>query len=167
MQLEAFNQLTPSQRKALLFDCCHCQKWANTLAAQAPFNSLRALIEQGQTLFSQMGEAEILEAFKGHAKIGDIELLKSKYAGKAMNEQGQVMAASEQTIQQLWALNTQYEAQNGFIFIVCATGKSASEMLHLLKQRINNDRQTELNNGAAEQNKITAIRLNNLIHSEG
>lgn len=163
MTLPEFNQLDLSLKINMLHDCCHCQSWAETLANKAPFNNLESLIKQATELFSQATEQQILEAFKGHAKIGDIELLRSKFAGKATSEQGQVLQASEHTIQSLWQLNQQYEEQNGFIFIVCATGKSAEEMLVILKSRIGNSRDIELKNGAQEQNKITQLRLTQLI----
>ncbi|MGJ8681712.1 2-oxo-4-hydroxy-4-carboxy-5-ureidoimidazoline decarboxylase [Paraglaciecola sp.] len=165
MTLQEFNQLTVSDRTKQLHDCCHCQWWAETLAIKAPFDSFQSLLTQGLALFEQANEAQILEAFKGHAKIGDIELLRSKFAGKATAEQGQVMQASDETIQALWQLNQDYEDQNGFIFIVCATGKSAEEMLNILQSRISNTRAIELKNGAAEQNKITEIRLTQLIEN--
>lgn len=163
MTLSEFNQLDLSQRIHMLHDCCHCQSWAEKLANNAPFNSFDSLVKQATELFEQATEQQILEAFKGHAKIGDIELLRSKFAGKATSEQGQVLQANEHTIQSLWQLNQQYEQQNGFIFIVCATGKSAEEMLAILKNRIDNSRDVELKNGAQEQNKITQLRLALLI----
>ncbi len=167
MTLDEFNQLNTQARAALLHDCCHCQSWANTLAEAAPFSSVSELTQQATQLFAKASEAEILEAFQGHAKIGDIELLKSKYAGKAQNEQGQVLQANEQTIRELWQLNQDYEQNNGFIFIVCATGKSAEQMLSILKSRINNSREQELKNGANEQNKITELRLAQLFKTSG
>ncbi|MCF2948712.1 2-oxo-4-hydroxy-4-carboxy-5-ureidoimidazoline decarboxylase [Paraglaciecola aquimarina] len=165
MTLQEFNQLPLPARVQQLHDCCHCHWWAETLAQDAPFNSLQSLLEQAVNLFNQANESQILEAFKGHAKIGDIELLRSKFAGKATAEQGQVMQASEDTIKALWQLNQDYEAKNGFIFIVCATGKSAEEMLVILESRIANSRDCELKNGAQEQNKITQIRLTQLIEN--
>lgn len=163
MTLSEFNHLDLSLRINKLHDCCHCQSWAEKLANNAPFNSFDSLVKQATELFEQATEQQILEAFKGHAKIGDIELLRSKFAGKATAEQGQVLQANEHTIQSLWQLNQQYEQQNGFIFIVCATGKSAEEMLAILKSRIDNSRDVELKNGAQEQNKITQLRLALLI----
>ena len=125
------------------------------------------MLLQATKLFAEATESDILEAFQGHAKIGDIELLKSKYAGKAQAEQGQILQASEQTITELWQLNQDYEQKNGFIFIVCASGKSAEEMLSILKSRIDNSREQELKNGALEQNKITQLRLTQLIQLSG
>ncbi|HSC66373.1 MAG TPA: 2-oxo-4-hydroxy-4-carboxy-5-ureidoimidazoline decarboxylase, partial [Cellvibrio sp.] len=111
-------------------------------------------------------EEQILEAFSGHAHIGDIELLRSRYAGRATHEQGQVLQASDAVVQELYQLNKKYEAQNGFIFIVCARGKSAEEMLGLLRSRINNPRAVELQNGAREQGEITRLRIAALIDTD-
>lgn len=166
MNIEAFNQLPAMEAEALLFTCCHCRSFCERLTALRPFASLGALLVAANECWSLANEADILESFQGHARIGDIELLRSKYAGKATDEQGQVLAASDAVIEQLYLCNQQYEAKNGFIFIVCASGKSASFMLELLQQRLQNSRTEELKNGAAEQGKITALRLQKLIQDE-
>ena len=80
----------------------------------------------------------------------------------AAGEQSSVQQADEATLQRLAAGNTDYENKFGFIFIICATGKSASEMLAALQQRLPNDRSEELKLAAAEQAKITALRLKKL-----
>lgn len=163
MEIDAFNQLSGADAEALLFGCCHCRSFCQRLAASRPFESLPALLVAADTLWADVGEAEILESFQGHARIGDIELLRSKYAGKANDEQGQVLAASEDVIEQLYLCNQQYEEKYGFIFVVCASGKSADFMLKILQQRLQNNRAAELKNGAAEQGKITDLRLRKLI----
>ena len=163
MQLEEFNQLPAVDAVSALYGCCHCQTWAESVSAGRPFTSIDDLQTRAQQVWQQANETEILEAFSGHARIGDIELLRSRYAGRATQEQGQVLQASETVIQELYELNKAYEEKNGFIFIVCASGKSAEEMLALLKARIGNPRDIELINGALEQGKITQLRLAKLI----
>lgn len=162
MMLNEFNKLHVNDALKQLYDCCHCNEWAETLADLRPFANIEELLSTADIVWQQASEAQILEAFGGHARIGDIELLRSRYAGRATTEQGQVINASEATLQELHQLNIEYEARFGFIFIVCATGKSAEEMLALLKARINNERAVELNNGAIEQGKITQLRLKTL-----
>ena len=113
-----------------------------------------------------MGVADWLLAFDAHPKIGDVDSLREKYAAtKAMagSEQGAVADADEETLHALARLNHEYEERFGFIFIVFATGKSASDMLALLRSRINNSREAELQNAAAEQLKITLLRLERAI----
>ena len=163
MNLDEFNQLPAVDAVSTLYGCCHCQTWAEAVSAGRPFATIDALQTYAQQAWRQANEAEILEAFGGHARIGDIELLRSRYAGRATQEQGQVLQASEAVIQELYQLNKAYEEKNGFIFIVCASGKSAEEMLALLQDRIENPRGIELQNGAREQGKITQLRLAQLI----
>lgn len=163
MLLEEFNQLPAVDAVSALYGCCHCQTWAEAVSAARPFASIDDLQARAQYVWQQASEAEILEAFSGHARIGDLDLLRSRYAGRATQEQGQVLQASEAVIQELYRLNIEYEQKNGFIFIVCASGKSAEEMLCLLKARIDNPREGELTNGAREQGEITRLRLAKLI----
>lgn len=166
MTLDEFNQLPAVDAVSALYGCCHCQQWAETVSAHRPFLQCEDLLMVAQQVWARANEAEILEAFAGHARIGDIELLRSRYAGRATQEQGQVLAASDAVIQELYTLNQVYEQQNGFIFIVCASGKSAEEMLDLLKARIHNSRRDELINGALEQGKILQLRLCTMIDAE-
>lgn len=164
MTLDEFNQLPAVDAVSALYGCCHCQTWAEAVAAQRPFRQCEDLLITAQKIWSLANEKEILEAFSGHARIGDIELLRSRYAGRATQEQGQVLAADEAVIQELYRLNLEYEQKNGFIFIVCASGKSATLMLSLLKARLPNSRAEELRNGAQEQSQITQLRLCALIN---
>ena len=110
-----------------------------------------------------MDSADILEAFEHHPRIGaDIEALRKKFAATASlseSEQASVVHASEQTLVALRDGNREYEQRYGHIFIVCATGKSAEEMLEFLHARMDNEPENELRIAAAEQAKITQIRL--------
>jgi len=163
MTLSEFNQLPSADAIAALYGCCHCQSWAKHVAERRPYASLEKLLTTANCFWAGVEEEHILEAFSGHARIGDIELLRSRYAGRATQEQGQVLQASESVIQDLYRLNKAYEEKNGFIFIVCASGKSADDMLLLLQARIDNSRALELQNGAREQGEITRLRLAKLI----
>ena len=91
-----------------------------------------------------------------------MQALRNKYANSAGREQGQITAASEEVLENLRDENLTYKSKHGFIFIVCATGKAAEEMLTMLRQRMGNDRATELDIAAAEQFKITELRLGQL-----
>lgn len=166
MTLTEFNALPKEDAIAALYSCCHCQSWAKQVAERRPFASLEKLLTTANCFWTGVEEAQILEAFSGHARIGDIDLLRSRYAGRATQEQGQVLQASEAVIQGLYQLNKDYEAKNGFIFIVCASGKSAEEMLRLLQDRIDNPREVELQNGAREQGEITRLRIAKLIDGQ-
>lgn len=163
MKLDEFNYLPAVDAVSALYGCCHCQTWAEAVSARRPFKAVGDLLCAAEQVWQHANEAEMLEAFSGHARIGDIELLRSRYAGHATQEQGQVLQADESVIQDLYRLNKEYEEKNGFIFIVCASGKSAEDMLRLLQGRIDNPRVLELQNAAREQGEITRLRLIKMI----
>ena len=110
-----------------------------------------------------MHESDFLEAFSHHPKIGaSLDLLREKFAsthGWSSAEQSAVTGASEETLAALRDGNIRYEKKYGFIFIVCATGKSAAQMLEILNSRMNHSYEQELQIAAKEQAKITHLRL--------
>ena len=143
----------------LLREFCSSTQWITSMAKARPYKDGEHMLALAESLWLKATEENILEAFLGHPKIGDLNALKNKYAHHATTEQGQVADAQDEILQQLQQYNENYEKQFGFIFIVCATGKSASEMLNLIKQRIINSRDDELRNGASEQLKIIHLRI--------
>lgn len=164
--IEALNVLNIDDAKYAFANCCTATRWVNAMACARPFSSLAQCQTMAKAVWATMSESDYIEAFEGHPKIGDISSLREKYAHTkqlASGEQGAVKAASEETIEALAAANHAYETKNGFIFIVCATGKSADEMHEILQERLQNDRATELENAAAQQALITEIRINKMI----
>jgi 2-oxo-4-hydroxy-4-carboxy-5-ureidoimidazoline decarboxylase len=145
-----------------LAQICTSQRWQHTMQRSAPFSSFEALCDSADKAFCELNEQDWLEAFAGHPMIGDISILEKKYAqGKALSEaeQSGVATATREVLQQLLEMNKAYLEKFGFIFIVCATNKSASEMLSLLTDRLPNSCSTELLNASAEQRKISQIRM--------
>ena len=128
------------------------------MLAERPFGDGAALLEAAARHWQRMDEAALLEAFSGHARIGDLAALRDRFA-PAAREQGQVAEADDEVLADLLALNRAYEDRHGFIFIVCASGKPAAAMRDVLRERLPNDRATELANAAAEQAAITRLRL--------
>ncbi len=142
------------------------ERWAKAMVDSRPFTSIDSLIDQAEQLWKTANETESLEAFAGHPKIGDVSSLAKKYRNTeavAAGEQSSVNEASDETLRELSQLNHAYAEKFGFIFIVFATNKTAAEMLALLKGRINNSREEEIKNAAAEQQKITVLRLRKLL----
>ncbi len=165
MTLEQFNTLSASQLKEELFKCCGSTTWAEKLADKVPFPSIVALKHESNRIWFGCDEKDWMEAFTHHPKIGDVESLEKKFASTAnwaSGEQSGVNVADKNVLIELKDLNDSYERKFGYIFIVCATGKSAAEMLGLLKKRINNDPEEEIEIAVNEQNKITHIRLDKL-----
>jgi len=117
-------------------------------------------------IWSNCSLEDVLEAFSHHPKIGDLDSLKKKFASTedwAGNEQGGVSSASLETLYQLAKMNKHYEEKFGYIFIVYATGKSAEEMLDIIRERIENNLGSELENAKIEQHKITKLRIRKLL----
>jgi len=145
--------------------CCASQQWVKEVVNLRPFKDFADLNETSKAIWNTLEEADYLEAFKAHPKIGDVDSLSKKFSNTkhlASNEQSLVNKATEQTIQELAKENTRYFDKFGFIFIIFATGKTAEDMLKILKARITNSRSEEIENAAVEQFKITELRLNQL-----
>lgn len=166
MTISTLNTLSEKAAFDEISKCCGATNWVNNMVAARPFKDENNLLGKADKYWSQTTEADGLEAFTHHPKIGDISSLEKKFANTkawAGNEQKGVATATKAVIEQLAQGNKDYEDKFGFIFIVCATGKSADEMLALLQARLLNDRQDEIKIAMAEQHKITMIRLKKLI----
>ena len=166
MTLNKLNQLSKELAKIKFLQCCTSTIWVMRMVRELPFETEVELKNSAERAWMDLDENDYLEAFDGHPKIGDVNSLREKYSNTkalASGEQRSVNHASEQVLLDLADGNNQYLEKFGFIFIVCATGKTASEMLLLLQQRLPNDRVTELVNAAEEQRKIFQIRINKLL----
>ena len=164
MNINTFNNLPFAERKNELFKCCGSTAWSEQLAANK-YNSLPEFKSASDKVWNSLSENDRHEAFSHHPKIGDIENLKKKFASTATwasAEQSKISEADETTLTELKELNEVYENKFGYIFIVCATGKNAEEMLDLLKKRLINNPAFERRVAAEEQNKITHLRLDKL-----
>jgi 2-oxo-4-hydroxy-4-carboxy-5-ureidoimidazoline decarboxylase len=124
------------------------------------------VLDAAERVWAGLERADYLEAFRAHPEIGaNLELLRAKFAstaGWSSQEQASIAAASDDVLEALRAQNVRYSQRFGYIFIVCATGKSAQEMLDLLTARLDHSAESELAIAAAEQAKITALRLGKL-----
>lgn len=169
MTLEAINALSEADAYTQIEQACCAPNWVKGVVAARPFNNVEALICASNTVWERMQEADYIAAFEGHPMIGDVNSLKEKYRntqGEASHEQSKVNEASDDVIHALAKGNQDYLNKFGFIFIVFATGKSAQEMLNLLLDRLPNTRAQELINAAAEQAKITNLRLHKMLDAE-
>jgi OHCU decarboxylase len=151
--IEPINSWTPEIARQRFLQCCGSRRWADGMTAARPFASFEALEETASAIWKVSTRDDILEAFSAHAKIGD---------HRGNNEQAGVRSASETTLEELARLNREYESRFGFIYIVCATGKSAEQMLALLRRRLSNDPEQEIAIAAEEQRLITQQRLKQL-----
>lgn len=172
LTLERLNQLAPEAANAVFIQCCHCRVWAGKMVAGRPFADHAALSRAADENWQGLDERDYLQAFDGHPQIGDINSLRAKYANAGAQAQSKALSGAEQSavgeagealLHTLKQGNQDYLDKFGFIFIVCATGKSAAEMLALLQARLPNDRATELNNAAEQQGQIFHLRLEKLL----
>jgi 2-oxo-4-hydroxy-4-carboxy-5-ureidoimidazoline decarboxylase len=165
IDLDVLNGWSAAEARAALLRCCGSARWAERMAARRPFATEEELFAAAEEVWRGLARADWLEAFAAHPKIGDLDALRARFAATAAwsaAEQAGMVGAPEATLRALAEGNRRYEARFGHIFIVCASGKTAGEMLALLEQRLNNDPEEELRIAASEQKKITHLRLRSL-----
>jgi len=160
------NELKPNDAKAELLKCCGCKRWASSMIAARPFDTVNAVFATADEIWWSLDRGDWLEAFRAHPRIGE------KKAEAQQPQQAETWSAQEQTgvgkgrpdiRAALAEANLRYEQRFGFIFIVCAMGKSAEEILAILNHRLQNDPEFEIEVAAEEQGKITQLRLEKLL----
>jgi 2-oxo-4-hydroxy-4-carboxy-5-ureidoimidazoline decarboxylase len=187
MRLADLNSLDADAATSAFLRCCGSSRWARQMSAARPFADATAMAEAADRIGSALEAADWLEAFAAHPKIGAGRAGGAGEAGRAgraggagragqagraggedwsEQEQAGVALAADATLRRLADANRDYEARFGYIFIVCATGKTAAEMLALLDHRLRHDAGDELAIAAEEQRKITRIRLMKLLEPE-
>ena len=164
--LNWLNHLPPMPAMLELLKCCGSRRWAERVTKSRPYKSETELKDIAHNIWFSLDRDDWLEAFRSHPKIGE---RKAEVSGTAETqqwseqEQSGVAGSPDVVKEQLARLNLQYEEKFGYIFIVCATGKSSEEMLRLLEERLQNEPDDELRIAAAEQAKITELRLSKLL----
>ena len=166
------NALSSQEAQAELLKCCGSTNWARRMAQQRPFptggDAMRRLLDAADRVWWDLGREDWLEAFSRHPRIGEKAAAKDASAETrrwSEEEQSGTRSAREQVLAALAKANRAYEQRFGYIFIVCATGKSSEEMLALLQQRLQNDPAAELRMAAEEQRRITHLRLQKLLQA--
>ena len=164
--LNRLNNLSPEEAQAELLKCCGSTNWAQQVAALRPFRQSHDLMDVASRVWWTLTPQDWLEAFSRHPKIGEKRAARAEptEASKwSEEEQSGTRGAPRETLAALAEANRAYESKFGYIFIVCATGKSSDQMLALLKERIQNEPGTELRIAAGEQDLITQLRLKKLL----
>lgn len=163
-KLTWFNSLPEAAAREALLNCCGAQKWCRQMLCSRPFENLDRMLADAERAADFLTVDDWKEAFAAHPKIGEKKAAGPEQAKRwSDQEQSAVAAASNSSHVLLQRLNEDYYSRFGYIFIVCATGKSADEILEILKQRIQNDPNTEIGIAANEQRKITRLRLQKLM----
>jgi OHCU decarboxylase len=159
--LDAWNEADDATALDEMLACCGARHWASAMVALRPIGSVMELREAADRIWAMMTEADWMEAFACHPRIGErkAEQALAKFAAWSRQEQSSVAAATITVLTELDEGNAQYEKRFEFTYIVCATGKTADEMLAILKRRLANDREAELREAAEQQRQIMQIRL--------
>ncbi|HEY4111064.1 2-oxo-4-hydroxy-4-carboxy-5-ureidoimidazoline decarboxylase [Puia sp.] len=158
MTLENLNILDATAKTTALRHCCGSQVWVDRMLAGFPYSDQPSLLAAAARNWRQCSPADWLEAFHHHPKIGA-----RTTDATAAAEQSGASSAPTDILQRLATDNQRYEERFGYIFIVCATGKSAYEMLGILNTRLDNPTDEELRIAMTEQEKITLLRLQKLL----
>ena len=159
--LDTLNLLDADEARGAFLRCCGSRAWAEAMTGNRPFEDAHALLRTAERIWWRLGEDAWQEAFAAHPRIG--EAPKAEHGAWAGGEQAGAAAATAGVQAALAAANVAYAEQFGFIYIVCASGRSAEEMLADLQARLQHDRPTEVRIAAEEQAKITRLRLKKLL----
>lgn len=159
--LAKWNRAAEKEALEAMMSCCGARRWAEAMTALRPMESIAALSKAADRVWSTMQEADWLEAFARHPRIGQRNAAHTtmQSAQWSRQEQAGSALATEKVLTELTELNALYEERFGFTYIVCATGKTADEMLLILKTRVNSDRDSELHEAAEQQRQIMQLRL--------
>jgi OHCU decarboxylase len=166
MTLDALNAMIPDDATATLSACCGSSRWVAGVIARRPFETIDDLLDASDDVWWLLGPDDWQEAFAHHPRIG--EQASATQQGErartwSTNEQSSVTQADASTRAELAQVNKDYEQRFGFIYIVCASGKSPAELLDIARERMHNSRDAELRVAAEEQRKITRLRLEKLL----
>lgn len=163
--LAAWNNAGQALALDAMLACCGAHKWAEAMVAARPIGTVKELSETADSAWSKMTETDWLQAFACHPRIGARKSGSAtgrssvRSAHWSLMEQSSANAASSRVLRELAECNDLYEQYFGFTYIIRATGKSADEMLSILKRRLASDRATELREAAEQQRQIMQIRL--------
>lgn len=160
--LARWNALSADAAAGEILACCGSSDWARGMAARRPFADESALLAASDEVWRGVSEADWLEAFRAHPRIGETKTERPASERSAVwsaQEQSSAAAADVDLKKSLAEGNREYEQRFGRIFIVCATGKTGAEILQILRRRLQNDKATELREAAEQQRQITEIRL--------
>lgn len=159
------NNMSMIQASDLLMRCSHSLLWTDCLLNHMPFAAAGDLDRASIDGWQSATRDNWLEAFAGHPLIGDVEYLRRRFDAQAHGEQGQVLAATTDVLEELATLNREYLARHGFIFIIRASGLSAAQMLDTLRQRIVRSTDIEFVEAATQHASITRLRLAEALRS--
>jgi 2-oxo-4-hydroxy-4-carboxy-5-ureidoimidazoline decarboxylase len=156
------------EARRLLTACCGSTRWVDRMLDRRPFGGLAALLNAAREEWFALSPDDWREAFAHHPRIGGRDVLRARFTATrhlSEREQSGVSGASEDTLEALADGNREYERKFGYIFIICASGRRADEILDILRARLRNNPESEILQAAHEQARITGLRLEALDHA--
>lgn len=165
-RLTWFNELPPGEARQVLLECCGAPGWADQLTAARPYSSVPDLIRQSSAAGAALSDADLAEALAGHPRIGEHPAPAgnaSRGASWSRQEQSGVGESDAGLHRALAAANLEYEQQFGHIYLVCASGRTGTELLGVLRSRLQNEPDTEWQVVREELRKINELRLQRLM----
>lgn len=160
-RLKDFNNLSAAQAEDQLYASFANRTWGSRVAGGRPYKGFAQLMAMAELAWRDLSDADWAQAFAAHPRIGEAG---GDAPATSEREQSQVMRASAETLAALAAENRVYEGRFGHVFLIAASGRTANEILSALRERMANDPATELRVAAAEQRKITRLRLERLLN---
>lgn len=157
--LDRLNVAEPAAAEAALLACCASRRWADELLARRPYHDLADVRQVSHTILGELSWADVEQALAAHPRIGQRATGSGTEASWSRAEQEGAAGATTETLEDLVAGNIAYEERFGHVFLICATGRSAEEMLMALRERLGNDPETERAVVRAELTKIVDLRL--------
>lgn len=157
--IERLNAMSVDAQRELFTRCSHSPPWCERMLERGPFANAPALARAAHESWQQVSDEDWLHAFAGHPQIGDVEYLRRRFDTRALGEQGQLLSAPDSVLEELAQLNREYLARHGFIFILCASGLGAVQMLEALRARVHRPTDVEFAEAAAHHAAINRLRL--------
>jgi 2-oxo-4-hydroxy-4-carboxy-5-ureidoimidazoline decarboxylase len=159
--LGRWNQMPPAEAEDEVFPCCGSRAWSRGITDRRPIADESALLAASDEVWRALTEEDWMEAFRSHPRIGESaeKREQNRSARWSAQEQNGAAAPDPGSKRALAAANREYEKRFGHIFIVCATGRSAADIMGILRLRLQNDPGTELREAAEQQRQITRLRL--------
>jgi 2-oxo-4-hydroxy-4-carboxy-5-ureidoimidazoline decarboxylase len=158
--LANWNQLPEAHALAPVLACCGSSAFAAAVVHGRPYADVDSLLARADDAWWLLPENDWLEAFACHPRIGESPANASyQFSAWSAEEQSKARTAAESTLDSIARKNREYEARHGFIYIVCASGRSAEELLAILDRRLANTTEAEIQEAAEQQRQITHLRM--------
>ena len=163
MDIDLLNRAGEDEARAGLASCCGSSRWVERMLALRPFPDVPSLLAAAEEVWWDLTPDDWVEAFSVHPRIGEQPAGEDREAAWSRGEQSGVAVADAEVLEELAECNRAYEERFGHVFVVFASGRSAEELLALCRQRLGNDAVKEVTVAAAEQARITNLRLRRLL----